>query len=88
MDLRVDTWADNIWDEADGYIEVTVSGKGLRIIGRAEGGTLQRRFNLENGAGIELFRNTPRYITVSGLEFSKCRELPPIDDFLDKLQKR
>jgi hypothetical protein len=84
-------WAQQIVEEANGaYTETTVSGKGLRIIGEAQGPELQRRFNFnrKTGAGIELYRETNRYITVSGLELGHCTKLPPFDDFLDRMVAR
>jgi hypothetical protein len=84
-------WAQQIVEEANGaYIETTVSGKGLRIIGQAQGPELHRRFTFDRktGAGIELYRATNRYITVSGLETGHCTALPPLDDFLDRMVVR
>jgi putative DNA primase/helicase len=85
----IDEWACAVQEQANGaYREVTVSGTGLRVIGTTRGADLQRAFNLGNGARIELFRNTARYITVSGLQLGECSRLPPIDDFLDILRAR
>jgi hypothetical protein len=86
-------WAQRLCVEADGfglYREVTVSGCGLRFIGLSQGGELHRRFtfNHKSGAGIELYRNTCRYITISGLQESACEDLNPIDDYLDALVAR
>jgi hypothetical protein len=83
-------WAENIRIEAgNAYCEVTVSGQGLRIIGRASGPEMHRKFTFDRatGAGIELYRNTARYITVSGLEIGSCVELPD-DGLLDNLNSR
>jgi hypothetical protein len=85
------TWADQLHSEAAGaYQEVTVSGGGLRIIGKATGPEVQRKFTFDRktGAGIELYRDTARYITVSGLELGHCPELPPFDAFIDTLLAR
>src|SRR6516164_11551442 len=66
-------WAKALCDEADTlklYREVTVSGCGLRFIGLAAGGIeLHRKFTLnrKSNAGIELYRNCARFITISGL---------------------
>ena len=52
--------------EANGaYRRSTVSGGGLRIIGIASGPETHRKFTFDRktGAGIELYRNTARYIT-------------------------
>ena len=65
---KLKRWAEQLQAEAHGaYQEVTVSGSGLRIIGTASGPEMQRKFTFERdtGAGIELYRNTARYITVS-----------------------
>lgn len=80
-------WARQLCEEATGaYVEVTVSGTGLRILGRVSGPGLHRRFNFDRktGAGIELYRNTPRYVTVSGLQVGECAKLPVIDEILDR----
>jgi primase-polymerase (primpol)-like protein len=87
-DASMERWAEDLLAEAGGaYKETTVSGSGLRIIGTAKGQDLQRKFtfNRKTGAGIELYRNTNRYITVSGLERGTCAALPPLDDLIDRL---
>jgi len=86
-------WAERLCVEADSlslYREITVSGCGLRFIGLSQGRELHRKFtfNRKNGAGIELYRNTARYITISGLQEGSCEELGPIDDFLDTMLTR
>jgi hypothetical protein len=84
-------WAQQLVEEANrAYVEVTPSGCGLRIIGRAQGGELQRKFTFDRktGAGIEFYRQTARYITISGLEVGHCTELPPLDDFIDRMVAR
>jgi hypothetical protein len=82
---ELETWAQGLCDEASGtYVETTVSGNGLRIIGRANGQDLQRRFPFgRTGAGLELYRNTARYITVSGLQRGACDGLKPIDALME-----
>jgi hypothetical protein len=87
-------WARGMYREAEArglYIEVTVSGSGLRFIGSSSGGgELHRKFtfNRKSGAGVELYRNCARYITISGLQQGSCEELAPIDGFLDDLVTR
>jgi hypothetical protein len=86
-------WAKHLCVEADQlglYREVTVSGSGLRFIGLSHGSELHRKFTFhrKSGAGIELYRNTARYITISGLQEGSCDELGPIDDYLDTLVAR
>jgi hypothetical protein len=88
---EVEDWARQLLIEANGaYKETTVSGTGCRIIGKAEGDNQQRRFtfNRTTGAGIEIYRNTKRYITVSALERGSCAELPPLDSFIDMVLAR
>lgn len=84
-------WAEQVCTEANGaYQETTVSGAGLRIIGTANGPEVHRKFTFDRktGAGLELYRNTARYITVSGLEINHCPELPPLDGLIDTLFAR
>jgi hypothetical protein len=87
---EIEQWAEELLSEAGAaYCETTVSGRGLRVIGRVHGPELHRRFAFDrNGAGVELYRNTARYITVSGLEIGRCSELPLLDTFLDTLFAR
>ena len=87
---KLEPWAERLCGEANGaYQEITVSGGGLRIIGIASGPETHRRFNFDrSGAGIELYRNTARYITVSGLQIGQCPGLPPLDAFIDMLFAR
>jgi hypothetical protein len=87
----VDQWAEALSVEADGaYREVTVSGGGLRVIGKVSGPEAHRKFTFDRntGAGVEVYRNTARYITVSGLELGTCVELPPLDGFIDNVLMR
>src|SRR5262245_14359085 len=87
---KLESWAEQLCGEANGaYQEITVSGGGLRIIGIASGPETHRRFNFDrSGAGIELYRNTARYITISGLQIGQCPGLPPLDAFIDMLFAR
>jgi hypothetical protein len=85
---KLETWAEQLCSEANGaYQEITVSGAGLRIIGTVSGPETHRKFTFDRntGAGIELYRNTARYITISGLQLGECAELPPLDAFIDTL---
>jgi hypothetical protein len=87
----VDPWAEALSVEANGaYREVTVSGGGLRVIGKVSGPEAHRKFTFDRntGAGVEVYRNTARYITVSGLELGTCLELPPLDGFIDTMLMR
>jgi hypothetical protein len=79
-----DLWARTLIDEAranGAYVEITVSGGGARILTKSEGPSVHRRFSVEGreGAGIEFYRDTGRYITISGFEIGHCVELPSTD---------
>jgi hypothetical protein len=80
-------WAEVVRD-GEAYSEITVSGTGTRVLGAATGPRRMRKFNLGGGAGIELFRNAERYITISGNQRGTCEGLPPIDDLIDALEAR
>jgi Virulence-associated protein E len=69
------------------YVEETVSGKGMRILGIGEGGQVQRKWiiNKETDEGIEAFRSCARFITVSGVEVGSCSALPNIDSLIDEV---
>ena len=57
----------------------------------ASGATVHRKLegpDAHPDAGIELFRNAVRFITVSGLELGRCQQLPSIDDFVDTALER
>jgi hypothetical protein len=87
---KLDLWAEQLHEEANGaYQETTVSGCGLRIIGTIDRGgpEVHRKFTFDRktGAGVELYRNTARYITISGLERGSCATLPSLDNFIDTL---
>jgi hypothetical protein len=82
---EVARWAEVVRD-GDAYSEITVSGTGTRILGTARGPRRMRRFDLGGGAGIELFRNAERYITISGNQRGSCDGLPPIDDLIDAIE--
>jgi predicted P-loop ATPase len=86
-------WAERLCVEADQiglYREVTVSGSGLRFIGLSNGDELHRKFTVDrnNGAGIELYRNTARYIAISRLQEGSCEDLGQISNYLDTLMAR
>jgi hypothetical protein len=79
----IDPWAKAWIEQADGaYVERTPSGEGLRIIGIGNGEKLHRKWNIEGareGAGIEVYRNCERYITITGAQFGDCQTLARLD---------
>jgi AAA domain len=89
---QLDDWAQNIIDQAErlgAYVEVTPSGTGLRVIGRATGKDTNRKFPIlgsTNGAAVEVFRNTPKAIAVTGARLAHLKpkaKLPNIDKMID-----
>ena len=88
----IDAWAQKEIDAANGaYVEVTVSSRGLRILGVVAGGELGRKWkipNTTNGAAIEVYRRTNRYVTISGAQISGGAELTDIDVVLDDIARR
>jgi RecA-family ATPase len=89
------SWAREYCEQFPGaYIEITVSGTGLRILGASEV-HLASKYPLPekgNGARIELFSNSTHYLTLSCNELGSCRVLPPIGERMQemdaKLRKR
>ena len=90
---KITPWAQSYVEQAQAigaYVEVTVSGTGLRIIGIAEGAKAHRKFTKigEGDCSIEVFRKAERYITISGLELGHSDALPNIDVLIDGVVKR
>jgi hypothetical protein len=93
-------WAEELFAEASRagcYIEWTVSGTGARIIGVAHGSELHKRINVnrKTGCAVEFYRDTARFITVSGLQISgeypglaAPSALPEFDVLFDTLYSR
>jgi hypothetical protein len=78
----IDPWAaERLAQFPDAYVEATVSGKGLRILGTSSLDSFAPKFKLQtNGAAIELFSNSNHYLTLSCNALRPCAELPPIGD--------
>ena len=80
---KLTPWAQDLVDEArrlGAYVETTVSGAGLRIIGTAvNGADYNTRLPIDDGGKVELYRRATRYITISGLQHGRCKKLPNID---------
>src|SRR5215467_9424246 len=85
---QIDTWADDYINRCTGaYVESTVSGKGLRILGTGELKNFAPKFKLnqKNGRAVELFCNTNHYLTLSCNQLGRCMELPPIGDVMTSI---
>jgi len=80
-------WAEKIIKEAAGaYIEVSPSGRGVRIIGLVEGDKTNARVDYSEGGHAEAYRRTPRYLTVTGRQLGSCQKLTNIDALIDELK--
>jgi hypothetical protein len=62
----IDPWAMALVARAGSYTEITVSGTGLRIIGRATGTKIHRKQAAQNGITVETYRKAERYIVMTG----------------------
>jgi primase-polymerase (primpol)-like protein len=86
---EIDAWAQDIINRAPGaYVEVTVSGTGLRVIGLASGDEAHRRFIVNGEAAVEIYRQAVRYVTFSFVQIGKCTELSNIDALIDYVIER
>lgn len=83
-------WAWSQLDEAQSYAEVTVSGTGLRIIGRAQGTHVHRKFAVGDGVGsLEIYRQAKRFIVVTGTPVEGAYDhLADIDRMIDAAVER
>jgi len=78
-------WAQEYVDRfPDAYVETTVSGRGLRILGTSTINAFAPKFKSQNGngAGVELFSNSHHYLTLSCNALKHCDSLPPIENRL------
>ena len=62
----LDPWAQKLVERVASYTEVTVSGTGLRIIGRGIGSKVHRKQPVANGVTLEAYRQAERYIVITG----------------------
>src|SRR5262249_29005283 len=67
------------------YTEITVSGSGLRIIGRAGGAKIHRKDN-DSGLRLETYRDAERYIVVTANPLPNTPgRLVNIDRYMDEI---
>lgn len=87
---EIANWARELVSEAASYTEVTVSGTGLRIIGKASGAHVHRNQKVHPGPGsIETYRRASRYIVITGVEFGgSAGALTNIDAVIDRTVAR
>ena len=67
--------------------EITPSGTGLRVIGRAKGEKVHRKLQIPGtGGSLEVYRKAERYITITGNVFPGCwPSLANIDEEIDEI---
>ena len=83
----IEPWAQAQVDAAGSYAEVTTSGTGLRIIGRATGPKVHRNQAVieANGGRIETYRGCERYVVVTADPLPGCPDvLAEIDAEIDR----
>src|SRR5262245_32432514 len=79
---HIEPWAQAYLDQfPDAYVEVTVSGTGLRILGTSKLQDFAPKFKSVNGNSetVELFSGSHHYLTLSCNEISACSALLPIE---------
>jgi hypothetical protein len=59
-------WAQKLVERVGSYTEVTVSGTGLRIIGRGTGPKVHKKQRTEGEGSLETYRKAERYIVMTG----------------------
>jgi hypothetical protein len=79
---EISRWASELVTRAASYAEITVSGTGLRIIGRASGAQVHRKQTVPGGGSIETYRRAARYIVVTGLHHPPS---PPVLGNIDQI---
>jgi putative DNA primase/helicase len=80
-------WAQQLVDGCGTYCEITPSGTGCRIIGKAAGARLHRKLSAPDGGSVEVYRgDAERYITISGNTLTPAVEqLGDIDAVCDRV---
>jgi RecA-family ATPase len=77
-------WAAKVAETS--YCEITPSGAGLRVIGRAPGiASVHRKIRHPQGGDFELYANCARFITVSGQAFNGVDQLCDITKTITEL---
>jgi hypothetical protein len=79
--------AQAIIDAAGSYAEVSPSGEGVHVFGLGTGEPVGTEIPMD-GWKIEVYRNTARYLTVTGDEIGHCVRLKNIDALVDDLARR
>jgi hypothetical protein len=81
-------WAQELIGETNSYVEATVSGTGLRIVGTVEGANIDKSVAAPDGGEVEFYRRGARYITISGMQIGNCDALQNIDELVDRAYEK
>jgi primase-polymerase (primpol)-like protein len=78
-------WAHGLIEEAQSYVEITLSGTGLRILGYGRGNPpVHNKIKAPEGGSCEIYRGAVRFISVTGDPLDGWnRELANIDGPID-----
>jgi hypothetical protein len=84
---EIDPWARALVDRVASYTEVTISGTGLRIIGRGSGPKVHRKQKVPGSCvSLETYRNAERYIVITGAKLDgSWPHIATIDEEIDEL---
>ena len=78
--------AKQLVERANSYTEITVSGSGLRILGRSNGGGEIHRKQCVDGFELETYRGAKRYIVITGQQLAGTpNRLADIDQVMDEV---
>ena len=88
---EIAAWAMPIIEHAERcgcYIEFSPNLTGMHILGKSQGAEVHRRWGVGEGDGrIEVFRDTKRFLTVTGKQFGQGSVDGDIDPVIDALLK-
>ena len=85
---EIDPWALKLVKKAASYTEITISGTGLRIIGRAAGPKIycKQKVKAANGVTVEIYRKAERYIVMTGNALPEAPAvLADLDTIMDEV---
>jgi hypothetical protein len=81
----IDAWAQDLVDRVGSYTEITVSGTGLRIIGRGTGPKVHRKQRTDGEGSLETYRQAERYIVMTGNQLpGPPSQMADIDGHIDE----
>jgi primase-polymerase (primpol)-like protein len=79
-------WAQRLVERCGSYVEITPSREGIRILGTGSDRKIHRKFEIADGASVEVYRNCARLITVTGNRISPALDrLADVDAIADQV---